>query len=196
MIKNGKGGANTNKNGLAFQEKCSSVKVLKDKGYPLKPIENVDSTVEAFTLEKNGKPAVIITRDSRMYKDIASIYPEANSHDVMSKEIKTDDAVIDLESKIAHIFEARAQNVNGSTDDKLASCEFKRLELLKFLGPLGFDVRYTFICSDFFKHPKYKDLIDYINSKEKCFICFNEFPLDTIEILKDIDSFDKVETNE
>ena len=56
------------------------------------------------------------------------------------------------------------QNSDGSVDEKLATCDFKRREYLKLFSQLGYRVEYIFVFSDWFMDRKYKDVLEYIKN--------------------------------
>lgn len=74
------------------------------------------------------------------------------------------------------IIEVKYQQVAGSVDEKLQTCDFKRKQYLKLVAPLGLKVEYVYVLNDWFKQPQYKDVLDYIHSVN-CHYKFNELPL-------------------
>lgn len=68
------------------------------------------------------------------------------------------------------------QQVAGSVNEKLQTCDFKRKQYLKLVQPLDIKVEYVYVLNDWFKQPSYKDVLDYINSVN-CHYKFNELPL-------------------
>lgn len=77
------------------------------------------------------------------------------------------------------IVEVKYQEVEGSVDEKLQTCDFKRKQYLKLLLPLNMEVEYIYILNDWFRSPKYKDVLDYIISV-KCRYYFNYLPLEKV----------------
>ena len=74
------------------------------------------------------------------------------------------------------IIEVKYQQVAGSVDEKLQTCDFKRKQYVKLVAPLGLKVEYVYVLNDWFKHPSYKDVLDYIHNVN-CHYRFNELPL-------------------
>mgnify|MGYP006922964372 FL=1 len=74
------------------------------------------------------------------------------------------------------IIEVKNQNVAGSVDEKLQTCDFKRKQYKKLLSQLNIEVEYIYILSKWFKNPKYKDVLDYIISVN-CQYYFDYIPL-------------------
>jgi hypothetical protein len=81
------------------------------------------------------------------------------------------------------IIEVKYQQVAGSVDEKLQTCDFKRKQYVKLVAPLGLKVEYVYVLNDWFKNPSYKDVLDYINSVN-CHYKFNELPLSWLGLPK------------
>ena len=77
-----------------------------------------------------------------------------------------------------YIIECKFQRVEGSVDEKLQTCDFKKKQYKKLLAKANIDVEYMYLLSDFFKNKKYKDVLDYIHSVG-CYYYFEYIPLYT-----------------
>ena len=64
----------------------------------------------------------------------------------------------------------------GSVDEKLQTCDFKKKQYQKLFFPLNIEVQYAYILDDWFRNPKYKDVLDYIISVG-CQYYFQYIPL-------------------
>lgn len=95
---------------------------------------------------------------------------------ILSKKLIPDDALLVIVRETLFIIEVKYQQVAGSVDEKLQTCDFKRKQYLKLVSPLGLKVEYVYVLSDWFKNPCYKDVLDYIHSVN-CHYKFNELPL-------------------
>jgi len=95
---------------------------------------------------------------------------------VISKKLLPDDAILVIIRKTLFVIEVKYQQVPGSVDEKLQTCDFKRKQYLKLVAPLGLKVEYVYVLNDWFKKPEYKDVLDYIHSVN-CHYKFNELPL-------------------
>ena len=95
---------------------------------------------------------------------------------VLSKRLLPDDALLVIVRETLFIIEVKYQQVAGSVDEKLQTCDFKRKQYLKLVAPLGLKVEYVYVLNDWFKKPEYKDVLDYIHSVN-CHYRFNELPL-------------------
>ena len=68
------------------------------------------------------------------------------------------------------------QKVAGSVDEKLQTCDFKKKQYTKLMGPIGIRVDYIYILNDWFNVPAYRDVLGYIK-EVGCDYFFNEIAL-------------------
>ena len=94
----------------------------------------------------------------------------------MSKKLLPDDALLVIVRETLFIIEVKYQQVAGSVDEKLQTCDFKRKQYLKLVSNLGLKVEYVYVLNDWFKHESYKDVLAYIHSVN-CHYKFNALPL-------------------
>ncbi|GHU77814.1 hypothetical protein FACS189462_0700 [Spirochaetia bacterium] len=170
MIEKGKGGANT-LTGLKFEKKVDFLDLLKGiKGYAIKK-----STQKAGSEVYFNKDLVArCFKKHDFYK-----FLEENNIDwakLISKRLLPDDALLVIVRETLFIIEVKYQQVAGSVDEKLQTCDFKRKQYLKLVKSLDLKVEYVYVLSDWFKNPVYKDVLDYIDSVN-CHYKFNELPL-------------------
>jgi len=78
------------------------------------------------------------------------------------------------------ILEIKFQEVQGSTDEKLQTCDFKIKQYRKLLSRLNVEIKFIYILNDWFNKPEYKDVLDYIISIDGCCYYFNYLPLQKI----------------
>ncbi len=95
---------------------------------------------------------------------------------IISKRLLPDDSMLVIVRETLFIIEVKYQQVAGSVDEKLQTCDFKRKQYLKLVTPLGLKVEYVYVLSDWFRKPEYKDVLEYIQSVN-CHYKFNELPL-------------------
>lgn len=95
---------------------------------------------------------------------------------ILSKRLLPDDALLVIVRETLFIIEVKYQEVAGSVDEKLQTCDFKRKQYMKLVGPVGLKVEYVYVLNDWFKNPAYKDVLDYINSMG-CHYRFGSLPL-------------------
>ncbi|MDA8007576.1 MAG: hypothetical protein MPJ81_05170 [Gammaproteobacteria bacterium] len=103
---------------------------------------------------------------------------------LISKKLLPDDALLVIVRDTLFIIEIKYQQVAGSVDEKLQTCDFKRKQYHKLVRPLGLLVEYVYVLNDWFKDPTYKDVLDYINSVG-CHYKFNELPLKWLGLPED-----------
>ena len=77
------------------------------------------------------------------------------------------------------IIECKFQQVAGSVDEKLQTCDFKRKQYQKLMSHANIDVEYIYLLSEWFKNPVYKDVLDYIVSVN-CSYYFEYIPLEKL----------------
>ena len=103
---------------------------------------------------------------------------EANGldwEDIISRKLLPDEAYWNPETKVFSIFEKKYQETEGSADEKPQTCGFKIWQFNKIGKALGAEkVTYTYVLSDWFKQPKYKDMLDYIDTVPGCEYMFVE----------------------
>lgn len=168
MKKGGIGGANT-KTGLAFEGDVDFITfIAKQKNYSVKGNEIFYNKKKVgITFKKNG-----------FYR-----FLDENKVDytkIVSKKLLPDDAIFVLANNTLFIIEVKFQEVSGSTDEKLQTCDFKIKQYRKLVAPLNIEVQYVYILNDWFKKPEYKDVLDYIISINGCSYYFNYLPLQKI----------------
>jgi len=159
------GGARTNVNGLSFEQTTSLTDALISAGYDVRNNSvYCNDLLIGMSLSKN-----------ELYKHF--LIPRGiNYEDHISKRLYPDDAFINFANNTVYIIEKKFQNTSGSVDEKLTTCSFKKDQYKKLITPLDFHVQYIYVLNDWFKHPSYKDTLDYINDVG-CFYYFNEIPL-------------------
>ena len=99
---------------------------------------------------------------------------------LISKRLLPDDAIFVIVNNTIFILEIKFQEVAGSTDEKLQTCDFKIKQYRKLLSQLNIEVQYIYILNDWFKKPEYKDVLDYIISINGCSYYFHYLPLQKI----------------
>ncbi len=165
MKKGGKGGANT-KTGLVFEGKIDFLTfIAKQKDY----------TVDGHIIFYDGEEVAKSFKKYGLYK-----YLEEQGIDYqnfISKRLLPDDAIFVITNNTFFILEIKFQEVAGSTDEKLQTCDFKIRQYRKLLSQLNVEVEYIYILNDWFKESGYKDVLDYIISVKGCSYYFDYLPL-------------------
>ena len=84
-----------------------------------------------------------------------------------------------VKNKALFIVEMKFQEVAGSVDEKLQTCDFKKKQYQKLFKLLDTKVEFIYILSDWFKKPEYKDTLNFI-SDVGCHYYFQMLPLEVI----------------
>lgn len=170
MIEGGIGGSLT-LTGLNFEREVDFQTLLAAKpGYEIKPVPRKAGRGVFY----KGQLVARCFRKHDFYE-----YLKENRIDwkkVMTKKLLPDDALLVIVRETLFIIEVKYQQVAGSVDEKLQTCDFKRKQYLKLVTPLGLMVEYVYVLNDWFKDPAYKDVLDYIQSVN-CHYKFGSLPL-------------------
>jgi hypothetical protein len=170
MKSGGIGGAKT-LTGLNFESKVDFQKLLeKIPGYRIAKIPDKAGMGVFF----EDKLVARCFRKNNFYSFLDE--SKVDWHNILSKRLLPDDALLVIVRETLFIIEVKYQQVAGSVDEKLQTCDFKRKQYVKLVASLGLKVEYVYVLNDWFKHPSYKDVLDYINSVN-CHYKFDELPL-------------------
>lgn len=165
MKKGGIGGAKTI-TGLHFENKINLLtKLAEVPGY----------TIDGNKILYKGKLLAYSYPKHQLYKDFLASRG-VNHKDYISKLYLPDEAIYFPEKNTMYIIEMKFQNVGGSVDEKLQTCDFKRKIYTRLFSSLKLNVEYTFILSDYFNKPSFDDVFRYIK-EVGCDYYFNELPL-------------------
>ena len=168
MKRGGIGGYNT-KTGLYFGGKVDFLTFIKTQQ---------NYSVKGNIIFYNGEKVALSFKKYGLYE-----YLEENQIDYrefISKRLLPDDAIFVITNNTLFIIEVKFQEVAGSTDEKLQTCDFKIKQYRKLLSQLNIEVQYVYILNDWFKKSEYKDVLDYIISINGCSYYFNYLPLQKI----------------
>lgn len=174
MKKDGIGGANT-KTGLVFEGKTDlETFLITQKGYS--STKNRDGFTEILY---KGNSVAYIFKKYDLYKFLR--YRNVRWESILSKKLIPDDSIYVIINNILYIIECKFQQVAGSVDEKLQTCDFKKKQYKKLLSPLNIDVEYIYLLSKWFTNPRYKDMLDYIISVG-CSYYFEYIPLSKLSL--------------
>jgi hypothetical protein len=164
MIKGGIGGAKT-LTGLDFEKKIDLRNAFtKFSSYKIKGEDLLfNNQIVAKLFKKHDIYKKFLEPKNVDYKRI------------ISKKLLPDDAVYVLSNNTLFIIEIKFQEVAGSVDEKLQTCDFKKKQYEKLLEGTNINVEYVYVLNDWFKDPAYKDVLDYIKSV-KCHYFFETLP--------------------
>jgi hypothetical protein len=165
MIKGGIGGANT-QTGLHFEGRSDLLgALLKLPGYTTdgNNIIYFHNIAVAQKLQKNLLYAFLNSKG-------------VNYKNILSKKLLPDEALYVYGTKTLYVVEMKFQQVAGSVDEKLQTCDFKKKQYTKLMNPLGINVEYIYLLSDWFSAPAYKDVLNYVK-EVGCDYSFNGIEL-------------------
>lgn len=113
-----------------------------------------------------NKEGINLTKHN-LYRYLSSL--GINWEDLLSRKLLPDEAYFNPNTKELSIYEKKFQQTEGSADEKPQTCAFKIWQFQKIGKAIGATtVTYTYIFNDWFKHPRYKDMLDYIKSVPGC----------------------------
>jgi hypothetical protein len=152
MKKGGIGGGRT-VTGLKFEERIYLLLgIARVPGY---------TVVEDDIIYQNTKVAQSL-RKNKLYVFLAS--QGIDYRDYLSKKLLPDDAILVPSTNTIYIIEMKFQSTEGSVDEKLQTCDFKKKHYIKLLYTLNLNVEYIYILNDWYEAPKYRDVKQYILS--------------------------------
>lgn len=173
MIKGGKGGGNT-LTGLRFESRADLRQIFeKIDGYQL-----VDTGKKrcGYEVRFKGELLAYCFKKQEFYRFLEREPYNIDWRDYLSKRLEPDNALFIILRDTLFIIEIKFQEVSGSVDEKLQTCDFKRKQYSKLVHNLGWRVEYVYVLNDWFRDERYKDTLDYIHSVN-CHYLFNEIPL-------------------
>jgi len=165
MIKGGKGGGRT-VTGLKFESRID----LKET---IKPLNGYNIAGNEVFFE--GQKVAELYQKHKLYKNLLEPHG-INYSQFISKKLLPDEALFLISNNTLFIIEIKFQEVAGSVDEKLQTCDFKNKQYKKLFAPLDISVKYVYVLNDWFKKGEYKDVLDYISSVG-CYYFFYEIPL-------------------
>ena len=172
MKKGGIGGAKT-LTGLRFESRVDLKEVIK-------PIPGYDIAGDEVFFE--GQKVAELYQKHKIYKKL--LEPKGIDYSkIISKKLLPDDAVYLINGKTLFIIEIKFQEVAGSVDEKLQTCDFKNKQYNKLFSPLSIPVKYVYVLNDWFRKPEYKDVLNYVKSVG-CHHFFYTIPFDFLGLPK------------
>ncbi len=170
MIKGGTGGGNT-KTGLNFEDRVDLITLFeKIDGYTIEKTDNNSGSKILY----RGEEVARCFKKHEFYRFLSEY--NINWKEYLSKQLLPDNGLFVIVRDTLFIIEIKFQQVAGSVDEKLQTCDFKRKQYSKLVRSLNWKVEYVYVLNDWFKQTSYKDTLDYINSMN-CHYLFNEIPL-------------------
>ena len=165
MKKGGVGGGNT-KTGINFEGEVDFLTLIKkQQGY----------TVDGHNIFYNKENVAQAFKKHDFYAHLKE--KGIDWEKLLSGQLLPDDAIFVITNNTFFILEIKFQSGSGSTDEKLQTCDFKIKQYRKLLAQLNVEVQFIYVLNDWFKAPRYKDVLDYIITVPGCSFYFNYLPL-------------------
>jgi hypothetical protein len=176
MIKGGKGGANTNANGIAFEKDVSLTELLIKAGYTIKVTED-----EETLFNNRGEVIGVLLPKGKIYKYLfkKGLIKDSQARDVLSKRLLPDNAFYNYTQNTLYIIEVKFQAKEGSTDEKLQTCDFKKKTYIRLFGNHVEKVEFIYVLNDWFMDESYADTLRYVKEMG-CHYYFKELPLKSL----------------
>ena len=178
---------NANRNGLEFERGTFLIEAITNTNlFDVKQGRRSSRICEGEIYYKNSTERIArVVNDWGFYKDFLATEcgiktkNKFSVDNILSKNLKPDEALINYVSKHIYIIEKKYQNSEGSVDEKLQTCHFKLQQYTKLIKDTEFDLSYFYLLDTFYKHPKYTDVFTYIR-ENNCDYFFQEIPLDKV----------------
>ena len=130
MKKDGEGGGST-VTGLRFEEKVNFLTLIQEiPGYSVRP-----SLSAGADILFGGQKVAACFRKHEFYRFLENRGVRWQDH--ISKRLLPDDAILVILRETLFIIEVKYQQVAGSVDEKLQTCDFKRKQYGRLVSPLG-----------------------------------------------------------
>lgn len=170
MIQGSIGGAST-QTGLQFEREIDFQTFLASQpGFKLERVPG-QAGVTVF------RDAAAVGRCFRKFEFYAFLQEkEVDWKRYVSKKLLPDDSLLVIVRETLFIIEIKHQQVEGSVDEKLQTCDFKKKQYQKLVAPINLKVEYVYVLGRWFEHEKYRDVRDYIISVG-CYYYFGHPPL-------------------
>ena len=152
----GAGGANTNVNGLSYEDK-TNIEPL----YTVLKTEKIDKKTELKTIKfPNYEISLINANKSKLYKYLKGINEKNTTLQPAAGCKEPDEAYIDNVRKIIFIIEKKFQQTEGSVDEKIQTGPFKKFHYSQQFP--NYKIHYIYCLSDWFKRAEYTSVLDYL----------------------------------
>lgn len=151
----GAGGANTNKNGLSYEEK-TNLETLYSECTENK--KNKSKIIKFIGYENE----LINANKSMLHKYMENLGEKDTSLQSAAGCKEPDEAYIDLARKYIFVIEKKFQQTPGSVDEKIQTAAFKKYHYSNLFP--NFKIHYIYCLSDWFKRDEYKSVLEYLSN--------------------------------
>lgn len=165
MKEGGTGGENT-KSGLEFEGKVDLATFLRS-------YENYDVDEDGNVLF-GGKKIARIFKKHAFYTFLEELGIDWKK--IISRRLFPDDSIFVIVRETLFVIECKFQKCEGSVDEKLQTCDFKRKQYRRLLAPANIDAEYIYLLGEWFRQDRYRDVLNYIIDVG-CSYYFDHIPL-------------------
>lgn len=146
----GAGGAQTNKNGLGYENTNCLPTILNIETHKIIFGSGIN---DCYYMYKD----YIILKQRGLYNYLHNSY-----NNNCEKKLNPDECIIDTNKHILYILEKKFQQCGGSVDEKIQTALFKRW----YYGEQypAYTIVYIYVLSDWFKQKKYRPEMRYLNN--------------------------------
>lgn len=181
------GGAQTNKNGIAFEDLTNLGNLIGGSTYIIKNCIEKSSHKQAGweIYSSKGKKIGLIAKQHGFYRH----FLEPNGVDwqkIISKQLMPDDCYFSFVTGTLTIIEKKTQSGAGSVDEKLQTADFKLKTYQNLTAGVKIDgkpikVKFCYLLDRWFEKQCYSDVLKYIESVG-CHYFFGSVPISYLEI--------------
>lgn len=169
-MKKGGGKGNSTMTGIIYEKKVDILNSLdKNQGYNIKNKSDIyyNGEIVATAYPKHKLYGVFLEDNGVEYKKR------------IGRKILPDQAIYIHSTKKMIIIEVKSQKVEGSVDEKITTCDFKKKQYEKLFKGLVTNVELIYCLSPHFDKKKYKDALSYIH-ESGCQYFFEKIPLSAV----------------
>lgn len=153
----GAGGANTNKNGLSYEE----ITDLKDRF----KISHFNESDHVYEIVFEGCDRTFIQANkTKLHKYMQKNGKKNTDLQPAAGCKEPDEAYIDKDNNIVFIIEKKFQQGPGSVDEKIQTGPFKKIHYHELFP--NFKIYYIYCLSDWFKRDEYKSVLNYLRQND------------------------------
>ncbi|WP_342189912.1 hypothetical protein [Spiroplasma endosymbiont of Dilophus febrilis] len=180
MIRNGRGGANTNKTGLSFENYFQFKETLENVGFILKitTFKNIFKIVDKYDKELGYMGEQPNSKFYDFFDDYLSIKLDEKIDLQADIDVRLfpDKFYFDTVEQILYIIECKTQTVSGSTDEKIQTAPFKKYFYSQLLLKYNIKIEFIYVWNEWFNHKRYGLVKEFLNQNNvKYFL--DEIPL-------------------
>ncbi len=168
-----------------FEQETSLEAAFRENNYSI-----VDCKVSYFNQEriKNSKVKEVYNSNNKLVGYLVGKHELYKFFDLqhnnlwrnhISKQLFPDEAFFNFTNKTIYIIEKKWQQVSGSVDEKLQTCDFKKKEYMALFSETDLTIAYYYVLNDFFEEAKYDDVRKYI-SDNGCKYFYYEIPFNEL----------------